>query len=92
MAEHEPALELDRVSAGYGETVVLEEVSLSLREGESVSLIGRNGVGKTTLLATVMGHTSNTQPNQVPQKHHQLPAGMGRVAQWGHDRNLEQSV
>ncbi|HUI17997.1 MAG TPA: ABC transporter ATP-binding protein [Alphaproteobacteria bacterium] len=58
MAEHEPALALDRVSAGYGETVVLEEVSLAVREGESVSLIGRNGVGKTTLLATVMGHTS----------------------------------
>jgi branched-chain amino acid transport system ATP-binding protein len=58
VAEPEPALELDRVSAGYGETVVLEDVSLAVREGESVSIIGRNGVGKTTLLATVMGHTN----------------------------------
>jgi branched-chain amino acid transport system ATP-binding protein len=52
-----PAVELDRVSAGYGETIVLEEVSLSLAPGESLSIIGRNGVGKTTLLATIMGHT-----------------------------------
>ncbi|MGO8867158.1 MAG: ABC transporter ATP-binding protein [Alphaproteobacteria bacterium] len=58
MAEAGSALELEGVSAGYGETVVLDDVSLSVREGESISIIGRNGVGKTTLLATVMGHTS----------------------------------
>jgi branched-chain amino acid transport system ATP-binding protein len=52
------ALELDDVSAGYGETVVLEKVRLELDDGESVSVIGRNGVGKTTLLATIMGHTT----------------------------------
>jgi branched-chain amino acid transport system ATP-binding protein len=52
------ALELDEVSAGYGETVVLEKVKLALKDGETLSIIGRNGVGKTTLLATVMGHTA----------------------------------
>jgi branched-chain amino acid transport system ATP-binding protein len=52
------ALELSHVSAGYGETVVLEDVSLALAPGESISVIGRNGVGKTTLLATAMGHTT----------------------------------
>ena len=52
------ALELEGLTAGYGETMVLEEVSLSLAPGESISVIGRNGVGKTTLLATVMGHTT----------------------------------
>jgi branched-chain amino acid transport system ATP-binding protein len=52
------ALELRGVSAGYGETVVLEDVNLVLAAGECVSVIGRNGVGKTTLLATVMGHTT----------------------------------
>jgi branched-chain amino acid transport system ATP-binding protein len=52
------ALELDGVSAGYGETVVLEKVNLALADGESVSVIGRNGVGKTTLVATIMGHTT----------------------------------
>jgi branched-chain amino acid transport system ATP-binding protein len=52
------ALELRHVSAGYGETVVLEDISLTLAPGESISVIGRNGVGKTTLLASVMGHTT----------------------------------
>ena len=54
----EPALALDNVRAGYGETVVLEEIQLALAPGETVSIIGRNGVGKSTLLATVMGHTT----------------------------------
>jgi branched-chain amino acid transport system ATP-binding protein len=52
------ALELRHVSAGYGETVVLEDVDLALATGECISVIGRNGVGKSTLLATVMGHTT----------------------------------
>jgi len=53
----EAALALEGVSAGYGETVVLEDLAFELRAGESVSLIGRNGVGKSTLLESVMGHT-----------------------------------
>jgi branched-chain amino acid transport system ATP-binding protein len=52
------ALALRHVSAGYGETIVLEDINLALSPGESLSVIGRNGVGKTTLLATVMGHTT----------------------------------
>ena len=52
------AVELQDVSAGYGETVVLEGINLALRPGESISVIGRNGVGKTTLLASIMGHTT----------------------------------
>ena len=47
----------DRVSAGYGASVVLDDVSLSLDEGDSLALLGRNGVGKTTLLVTLMGLT-----------------------------------
>ena len=52
------ALALRHISAGYGDTVVLEDVNLGIQAGESISVIGRNGVGKTTLLATVMGHTT----------------------------------
>jgi branched-chain amino acid transport system ATP-binding protein len=52
------ALRLDRVRAGYGETVVLEDVGFSLAEKSSLAVLGRNGVGKTTLLATIMGHTT----------------------------------
>jgi branched-chain amino acid transport system ATP-binding protein len=54
----ERALELDNVSAGYGETVVLENIRLALDDSETLSVIGRNGVGKSTLLATIMGHTT----------------------------------
>jgi branched-chain amino acid transport system ATP-binding protein len=50
-------LVLERVSAGYGETVVLEGISLGLPLGQTLAVLGRNGVGKTTLLATIMGHT-----------------------------------
>jgi branched-chain amino acid transport system ATP-binding protein len=45
------------VDAGYGETVVIEGVSLALPLGKTLAVLGRNGVGKTTLLATIMGHT-----------------------------------
>jgi len=48
-------LRLDSVSAGYGASVVLEDVSLVIEEGNSLALLGRNGVGKTTLLLTLMG-------------------------------------
>jgi branched-chain amino acid transport system ATP-binding protein len=54
----ESALKFENVHAGYGETVVLEDIRLSVAPGETVSIIGRNGVGKSTLLATIMGHTT----------------------------------
>ena len=51
-------LRVGDLSAGYGETVVLHDVSLDLPPGGTLAVLGRNGVGKTTLLATVMGHTT----------------------------------
>jgi branched-chain amino acid transport system ATP-binding protein len=50
-------LALDNVSAGYGESIVLEDVSFAMNEGDSLALLGRNGVGKTSLLVTLMGLT-----------------------------------
>ena len=50
-------LTVEGVVAGYGDSVVLEDVSFTLREGGSLALLGRNGVGKTTLLLTLMGIT-----------------------------------
>ena len=50
-------LRLEAVSAGYGDSVVVEEVSFAMGDGECVALLGRNGVGKTTLLTTIMGLT-----------------------------------
>jgi branched-chain amino acid transport system ATP-binding protein len=51
-------LRIDGLRAGYGETVVLDGVSLFLPTGGTLAVLGRNGVGKTTLLATIMGHTT----------------------------------
>jgi branched-chain amino acid transport system ATP-binding protein len=51
-------LTLEAVRAGYGRTVVLDGISLSLRSGATLAVLGRNGVGKTTLLSTIMGHTT----------------------------------
>jgi branched-chain amino acid transport system ATP-binding protein len=50
-------LELQDVSAGYGEAVVLNGISLKLGQGEALALLGRNGTGKTTLLNTIVGLT-----------------------------------
>ncbi len=52
-----PDLILDGVSAGYGDTIALEGIALGLPPGGTLAVLGRNGVGKTTLLATIMGHT-----------------------------------
>jgi branched-chain amino acid transport system ATP-binding protein len=83
------ALRLSGVRAGYGETHVLQDVALALAEGESLSVIGRNGVGKSTLLATVMGHTTlhggtielgGARIDQAPPYRRSL-AGLGYVPQ-----------
>ncbi len=50
-------LSLENVWAGYNEAIVLEGISFSLSAGESLSLLGRNGMGKSTLLSTLMGAT-----------------------------------
>jgi len=50
-------LRAEGLTAGYGEAVVLEDVSLALEEGGSLAVLGRNGVGKTTLLLTLLGLT-----------------------------------
>jgi branched-chain amino acid transport system ATP-binding protein len=52
------ALRLRDVRAGYGETVVLEDIAFELPGRGALAVLGRNGVGKTTLLATIMGHTT----------------------------------
>ena len=50
-------LELEGISAGYGEAVVLTDISLKLPEGQALALLGRNGTGKTTLINTIVGLT-----------------------------------
>ena len=64
------ALEIDRVSSGYGEAIVLRGVSLTVSAGSVMAVLGKNGMGKTTLLKTVMGF---------------LPAQEGRIHVLGED-------
>ncbi|MAO49824.1 MAG: ABC transporter ATP-binding protein [Pusillimonas sp.] len=85
-------LTVDRVFAGYGEAVVLEDISFSLKEGDSLALLGRNGVGKSTLLLTLLGltqlhsgaiHWDGHDVSRVPT-HQRAANGMGWVPQERH--------
>ena len=85
----EPLLSLDNVRAGYGPAVVLDGVSLSLPERASLAVLGRNGVGKSTLLLTIMGYTQVSRGRVVwhgeditrRPPHRRALAGIGWVAQ-----------
>jgi len=77
------------LSAGYGDAIVLEQVDLTLAAGDSLALLGRNGVGKTTLLATLMGMTRvrggqlNWRGGDLAKmpSHRRAQAGIGWVPQ-----------
>ena len=69
------------LTAGYGDSIVLEDVSLAIDEGGSLALLGRNGVGKTTLLLTLMGLTrlpawrrAHSGLGWVPQERFMFPS------------------
>ena len=53
-------LRLDKVTSYYGKTPILQNVSLDVAAGECLCILGRNGVGKTTLMQTIMGLTTRT--------------------------------
>ena len=82
-------LDVNGVWAGYGEATVLEDISFRLEEGASMALLGRNGMGKTTLLATLMGATRQTkgsiqfagQDLTVVASHRRAHSGLGWVPQ-----------
>jgi len=77
------------LTAGYGDSIVLEDISLALAPGGSLALLGRNGVGKTTLLLTLMGLARLRQGRIVfdgaeitgQPTHRRASAGMGWVPQ-----------
>ncbi len=58
MSDQPDQLRLDNICAGYDATVILEGVTLRVGRGEALSIIGRNGVGKSTLLKTILGQTT----------------------------------
>ena len=90
-------LQVNNVSAGYGEAVILNGVSLALGEGETLALLGRNGTGKTTLMNTLAGATrqhggsislGGVALHQLPS-HERAAAGIGWVPQ---ERNIFKSL
>jgi branched-chain amino acid transport system ATP-binding protein len=82
-------LALDNLRAGYGDAVVLEDVSLKVPPNGSVAVLGRNGVGKSTLLLTIMGYTRLQRGRVLFQEsditalapHRRAQRGIGWVAQ-----------
>ena len=90
-------LKVENLSAGYGEAVVLHGVSVSINEGETLALLGRNGTGKTTFMNTLAGATrqhggtmrlGGADLHKMPQ-HERAAAGIGWVPQ---ERNIFKSL
>lgn len=85
----EPILQLRDVRAGYGDAVVLDGISFELPDNGSLAVLGRNGVGKSTLFLTIMGYTNFRRGNIVWQgkditrlaPHLRAKSGIGWVAQ-----------
>jgi branched-chain amino acid transport system ATP-binding protein len=90
-------LRIERLRAGYGEAVVLAELSLVIAEGQSLALLGRNGMGKTTLINSIVGVTryrggtirlaGRDITGLAPE--HRARAGIGWVPQ---ERNIFRSL
>jgi branched-chain amino acid transport system ATP-binding protein len=92
-----PLISLEGLTAGYGEAVILDGVSLSLAEHASLAVLGRNGVGKTTLINSIMGQTrihagrivfAGEELTRVPTERRAL-RGIGWVPQ---ERNIFRSL
>src|SRR5690349_5985212 len=90
-------LEVRNLRAGYGEAVVLNDVSFALGEGETLALLGRNGTGKTTLINTLAGATRQHAGSILLAgvalhklaSHERAAAGIGWVPQ---ERNIFKSL
>ena len=90
-------LRIENMSAGYGEAVVLNGINLSIAEGQTLALLGRNGTGKTTLINTIAGATrqhggsislGGITLHKLPA-HERAAAGIGWVPQ---ERNIFKSL
>jgi|TARA_R110000850_G_scaffold277143_1_gene423587 branched-chain amino acid transport system ATP-binding protein len=90
-------LRMEGVSAGYAGAVVLQDISLSMEEGQTLALLGRNGTGKTTLINTIVGVTQHYKggvellgkPLQKLNPYQRAAAGIGWVPQ---ERNIFKSL
>lgn len=93
----DPLLSLSNVTAGYGDAVVIDDVSLDIAEGAGLALLGRNGVGKSSLIQTIMNLTRQTagsihwQGRDITRlkAHERARIGLGWVPQ---ERDVFQSL
>ena len=82
-------LTIERLRAGYGEAIVLSDISFRLNEGQSLALLGRNGMGKTTVINLLSGATRPTagrilldgQDITGREPHHRVRLGIVRTFQ-----------
>jgi branched-chain amino acid transport system ATP-binding protein len=82
-------LRLERVTAGYGPTVIVENVSFTIERGDALAVLGRNGVGKTSLLRTIAGQARLHSGSLVFEdreinglaSYHRASGGIGYVPQ-----------
>jgi branched-chain amino acid transport system ATP-binding protein len=93
----EPLLQIEGLTCGYGDAIVLSDVDLRLEAGRSLALLGRNGTGKTTLIDTLVGATkrhagritlAGTALHELPS-YARAAVGIGWVPQ---ERNIFKSL
>jgi len=89
MPDAEPLLRAESITAGYGEGIVLHDVGFTLTAGQSLAVLGRNGVGKSTLMLALLGHVP-LRSGMIAvrgvdvtdaQPHERVSAGLGWVPQ-----------
>src|ERR1700735_4696039 len=89
MSESEALLHAESITAGYGEAIVLQDVGFTLTAGQSLAVLGRNGVGKSTLMLALLGHLPLRSGKIVMRgaditdklPHERVTAGLGWVPQ-----------
>ncbi len=89
MSESQPLLHAESITSGYGEGIVLHDVGFTLTAGQSLAVLGRNGVGKSTLMLSLLGHVPLRSGKiairgvDVTDKlpHERVTAGLGWVPQ-----------
>jgi len=89
MSDSQPLLHAESITSGYGEGIVLHDVGFTLTAGQSLAVLGRNGVGKSTLMLSLLGHLPLRSgkiairgvdvTNALP--HERVTAGLGWVPQ-----------
>lgn len=92
LSEQKPLLTLTGVSGGYAKSAIIDQIDLSLKPGEFISLLGRNGMGKTTTVRAILGMAGwvrgsiTLDGKQICGRptHHIAQSGIGLVAEGRH--------